>query len=223
MTANYFSLLNSCWYSCIPEKYSAFKEWLKRKLYLTCNVFLAFIFQGFLLFWHFACFYYIFGIKMPYNWWLNFNFVWSPSSLLDIQSKHICDKLLHIKYFLAEFIHVQRNTLIAYRTINYFGNLRTVVSSLPFLTWQWISSVECISFILFFLFISYQVISHILKLLNHQYTYNSSLYDIYIAFLSTIKDLYMIRDSVSDNILHLTCFRYFLCAKIRKSTIKKME
>ena len=105
------------------------------------------------------------------------------SLLLDIQSKHISDKLLHIQYCLAKCTHVQRNTSIAYTTINYFGNLRTVVSSLSFLTWQWILSVGYIAFILFFLFISYQVISHIIKLLNHQYTYNSSLYDICIIFV----------------------------------------
>ena len=161
--------------------------------------FLAFIFQGFLLSWHFACLYYRLSSQMLYNWWLNFNFVFRViplflhqeclSLLLDIQSKHICDKLLHIQYCLEKFTHVQRNTSISYTTINYFGNLRTVVSSLPFLTWQWISSGGYIAFILFFLFISYQVISHIIKLLNHQYTYNSSLYDIYIAFFVLNKGL----------------------------------
>ena len=152
---------------------------------------LAFIFQGFLLSWHFACLYYRLSSQMLYNWWLNFNFVHREyiSLLLDIQSKHISDKLLHIQYCLAKFTHVQRNTSIAYTTINYFGNLRTVVSSLPFLTWQWISSGGYIAFILFFLFISYQVICHIIKLLNHQYTYNSSLYDIYIAFFVLNKGL----------------------------------
>ena len=130
---------------------------------------------------------------MLYHLWLNFNFISRVIALflhqeclnllIDIQSKHICDKLLNIKYFLAKLTHGKRNILIAYTTINYFGNLRTVVSSLSFLTWQWILSVGYIAFILFFLFISYQVISHIMKLLNHQYTYNSSLYDICIAFV----------------------------------------
>ena len=130
---------------------------------------------------------------MLYHLWLNFNFISRViplflhqeclNLLIDIQSKHICDKLLHIKYFLAKFTHGKRNILIVYTTINYFGKLRTVVSSLSFLTWQWILSVGYIAFILFFLFISYQVISHIIKLLNHQYTYNSSLYDICIIFV----------------------------------------
>ena len=37
-----------------------------------------------------------------------------------------------------------------------------------------------------------------------------------------MKDFYMIRHSVSDNILHLTCFHYFFVPKLGRSTIKKM-
>ena len=65
---------------------------------------------------------------------------------------------------------------------------RRIFSSILDMTMNIIRRVYCVYPLLSFYF-SYQVISHIIKLLNHQYTYNSSLYDIYIAFFVLNKGL----------------------------------